>query len=265
VRQFGDDPRRCGVNERTSPRIGPLGLVAAFLLVCAAPLAAVVATGFQSEHPGADRTETAAGADDPSTTTRRDSPPGTGTADIPPSSRAGKGGSSTITTTSSSTTTTTTGGGPASGPANSPLPTFPADAPPAPTTTAPPGPTLTPALQVVVLVNQARAKASPACPAIKVEVHLTEAAQAHSDDMAARDYFSHDTPEGVTFDERIKQAGYPRPGGENIAQGQRSAQEVMNAWMNSDGHRKNILNCSFTAIGVGVNTSKWTWTQDFGY
>lgn len=243
------------MNERSSPRIGPLGLVAAFLLVCAAPLAAVAATGFQSEHPGADRAETAARTDDPGTTTHRDTPPGTGTADIPPSSRAGKGGSSTT------STSTTTSDAPGPGPADAPLPTFPA-APPAPTTTAP---QLTPAEQVVVLVNQARAKKSPPCPALKVEAHLTEAAQAHSDDMAARNYFSHDTPEGVTFDERIKQAGYPGlPGGENIAKGQRSAQSVMSAWMNSPDHANSILNCEFTTIGVGVNTSKWTWTQDFG-
>ncbi|HKE72967.1 MAG TPA: CAP domain-containing protein [Acidimicrobiales bacterium] len=256
------------MTERRSPRIGPLGLVAAFLLVCAAPLAAVVATGFQREHPGGDRTETAADAgesstteaDASSTTAHRDSPPGTGTADIPPPGHEGAGGSTTTTTRGGSATDSA----PAPGPADAPLPTF-SDAPPAPTTTAPLVVAAPPDLVVVLLVNQARAKASPACPALKVETHLTKAAQSHSDDMAARDYFSHDTPEGVTFDQRIKQAGYPRPGGENIAEGQRSAQEVMTAWMNSDGHRKNILNCSFTTIGVGVNTGKWIWTQDFGY
>jgi uncharacterized protein YkwD len=83
--------------------------------------------------------------------------------------------------------------------------------------------------------------------------------------MAVRNYFSHDTPEGVTFDQRIKDAGYPLPGGENIAKGQRTAQQVMTDWMNSSGHRANILNCDYTAIGVGVNTSAWTWTQDFGF
>ena len=59
--------------------------------------------------------------------------------------------------------------------------------------------------------------------------------------------------------------GYPTPGGENIAQGQTSAQQVMTDWMNSSGHRANILNCQFTAIGVGLNTNGWYWTQDFGY
>jgi len=83
--------------------------------------------------------------------------------------------------------------------------------------------------------------------------------------MASRDYFSHDTPEGVTFDQRIKKAGYATPGGENIAKGQRTAQQVMTDWMNSAGHKANILNCKFTVIGVGVNTTAWTWTQDFGF
>jgi uncharacterized protein YkwD len=83
--------------------------------------------------------------------------------------------------------------------------------------------------------------------------------------MAANGYFSHTSQDGRSFADRVQAAGYPEPGGENIAQGQRSAQAVHDAWMDSDGHRANILNCSFTAIGVGLNTSAWTWTQDFGY
>ena len=66
--------------------------------------------------------------------------------------------------------------------------------------------------------------------------------------MAARNYFSHTTPEGVTFDQRIKTAGYPQPGAENIAKGQRSAQQVMNDWMGSDGHRRNIENCHGSVV-----------------
>ena len=72
--------------------------------------------------------------------------------------------------------------------------------------------------------------------------------------MAARDYFSHTTPEGVTFDQRIKNAGYP-PGAENIARGQRTAESVMSSWMGSEGHRRNIENCRLTTIGVGLNTA----------
>jgi uncharacterized protein YkwD len=119
------------------------------------------------------------------------------------------------------------------------------------------------AARIVTLVNQERAKAG--CRAVSPENHLTAAAQEHSDDMSARNYFSHTTPEGVTFDQRIKNAGYARPGAENIAKGSQTPDETMRLWMNSSGHRQNILNCSLTRIGVGVATSGWYWTQDFGY
>jgi uncharacterized protein YkwD len=143
-----------------------------------------------------------------------------------------------------------------------PPPTEPAP-PPAPpaTVAAPPTP---PVDQVVVLVNQARAAAATPCPPLVVDPRLTASAQAHSDDMAARDYFSHTTPEGVTFDQRIIAAGYPRPGAENIAKGQRTPEKVMADWMASAGHRANIENCRLTTIGVGLNTQAWTWTQNFG-
>lgn len=117
--------------------------------------------------------------------------------------------------------------------------------------------------QMLALVNQQRASAG--CGALTLDSRLTAAAQAHSDDMSARGYFSHTTPEGVTFDQRIKNAGYPRPGGENIAMGSATVAQTMTLWMNSDGHRRNILNCSFTALGVGLATSGWYWTQTFGF
>jgi uncharacterized protein YkwD len=129
---------------------------------------------------------------------------------------------------------------------------------PPPTPTPPP----TPIQRVFTLVNQARATAG--CKPLANDPHLDTAAQQHSDDMANRAYFSHTTPDGVTFDKREITAGYPSPGGENIAQGQTSAQQVMTDWMNSPGHRANILNCAFVAIGIGLNTHRWDWTQDFG-
>jgi hypothetical protein len=70
---------------------------------------------------------------------------------------------------------------------------------------------------------------------------------------------------GRTFDQRIRAAGYPSPGGENIAKGYVSASAVMTGWMNSPGHRANILNCSFTALGVGYDTRGNYWVQNFGY
>lgn len=132
---------------------------------------------------------------------------------------------------------------------------------PAPTTTSTPPPSQS--AQVFALVNQNRAAAG--CKALTEDPRLDNAAQAHSVDMATQHYFSHTTPAGVTFDKREEAAGYPSPGGENIAMGQTSAQQVMTDWMNSPGHRANILNCSFTAIGIGLDTNGWYWTQDFGY
>lgn len=128
-----------------------------------------------------------------------------------------------------------------------------------------PQPRSTPTLagQVLALVNDERDKAG--CDPVTEESHLDKAAQGHSDDMSERDYFSHDTPEGESFADRITAAGYPQPGAENIAKGATSADQVMQMWMNSSGHRKNILNCSLKKLGVGVATDGWYWTQDFGY
>lgn len=117
---------------------------------------------------------------------------------------------------------------------------------------------------VVALVNQARADRSQ-CGPLRVDDQLTKAAQRHASDMATRDYLEHDTPEGVTFAERILDAGYPRPGAENIAQGQRTARTVMESWMTSPGHRANILNCRLRTIGVGLDVNGWYWVQDFGF
>lgn len=143
----------------------------------------------------------------------------------------------------------------------------PADPPPPASSTPPPSePSEPPKSQldkVLELVNENRATAG--CGPLVTEPHLTDAAQGHSADMAARDYFAHTTPEGETFDERIKSAGYPQPGAENIAKGQRNAEQVMKDWMNSPGHRANILNCQLKVIGLGLDTSGFYWTQDFGF
>jgi uncharacterized protein YkwD len=156
-------------------------------------------------------------------------------------------------------------------PTTTPTPTSTAPAPPSqpstPTVPAPPSdPDPAPSNQpdmVVTLVNQVRATAG--CAPLVVDEHLTAAAAGHSSDMSDRTYFSHTTPEGVEFDARIKSAGYPLPGAENIARGQRSASQVMDAWMTSPGHKANILNCDLKTIGVGLDTDGWYWTQDFGY
>jgi uncharacterized protein YkwD len=157
-------------------------------------------------------------------------------------------------------------------------PATPAPTPTAPPTTPPPspttGPTATPsptgnaALEAAVLeiVNTERAKAG--CAPVANNDKLTAAARGHSADMAARNYFSHTTPEGVDFVTRINNTGYRWSGaGENIAKGQRTPADVMNAWMNSAGHKANILNCGFKDLGVGVaadSSGTLLWTQDFG-
>ncbi|HEU5032594.1 MAG TPA: CAP domain-containing protein [Spirillospora sp.] len=120
------------------------------------------------------------------------------------------------------------------------------------------------ASQVVALVNAERAKHG--CRALTVNSKLARAAQGHSADMHARNFFDHTNPDGKDPGDRITAAGYRWSSyGENIAKGQATPASVMQAWMNSSGHRANILNCGFKEIGVGVVLSGGPyWTQDFG-
>ncbi|WP_143635980.1 CAP domain-containing protein [Streptomyces sp. 1-11] len=119
--------------------------------------------------------------------------------------------------------------------------------------------------EVLKLVNEERAKVG--CSALSANSSLTALAEAFSDDMAARGFFDHTDPDGATPWDRAAKAGITDLGGENIARGQADAAAVMEAWMNSPGHRANILNCDFKTLGVGVHLGSggpW-WTQDFGY
>jgi hypothetical protein len=107
--------------------------------------------------------------------------------------------------------------------------------------------------------------------ALKLSSALTAAAQGHSDDMATRNYFSHTTPEGVTFDQRIREAGYTYSTalGENIAAGYETADSVFAAWKSSSGHNGNMLSSMFVVIGIGLaynaqSTYRYYWTTDFG-
>ena len=119
--------------------------------------------------------------------------------------------------------------------------------------------------QVISLTNEQRTVAG--CGVLRMDTRLRAAAIEHSVDMRARNYFDHNTPDGVTPWARIAAQGYSDPSAENIAMGQQTPQQVVDAWMASPGHRANILNCSSKAIGVGVQfgpNGPW-WTQDFGY
>ncbi|SCE30702.1 Uncharacterized conserved protein YkwD, contains CAP (CSP/antigen 5/PR1) domain, partial [Streptomyces sp. Termitarium-T10T-6] len=140
--------------------------------------------------------------------------------------------------------------------APAPKPDPPAPAPPAPSGMAE---------QVAQLVNTERSKEG--CGPVSVNGLLNTAAQRHSADMAAQDYFSHTSQDGRDPGDRITAAGYRwSTYGENIAKGQRTPADVMQSWMDSPGHRANILNCSFKEIGMGKVDSGGgpVWTQVFG-
>lgn len=189
-----------------------------------------------------------AASPEPTTTaTAGPAPPAT-TTRLPVAAPASTTTTAPPTTTPAPTTTTT------------PRPT-PSTTRPAPTT-APRPVAAGPVAEVVALTNRARAAAG--CGALTTDARITRAAQGHSDDMAVRDYFDHDSLDGRGFADRIAAAGYPSPGAENIARGQRTPAAVVEAWLNSPGHRRNIEDCSLTTIGVGLATDGYYWTQDFG-
>lgn len=119
--------------------------------------------------------------------------------------------------------------------------------------------------EVLALVNKERAKVG--CSPVRPDASLAELAGNFSADMATRAFFDHTDPDGDSPWDRAAQVGIQGLGGENIARGQADAAAVMNSWMNSDGHRANILNCDYKTMGVGVvmgDGGPW-WTQDFGF
>ena len=119
--------------------------------------------------------------------------------------------------------------------------------------------------QVIQLVNQERAKNG--LKALRPNWELSRVARHKSQDMRDKHYFSHTSPTyGSPFDMmKAYRIGFSYAG-ENIAMGQTTAWQVMQGWMNSTGHRQNILNPNFTEIGVGYaegGTGKYYWTQMF--
>ncbi|MFC5924914.1 CAP domain-containing protein [Micromonospora vulcania] len=119
------------------------------------------------------------------------------------------------------------------------------------------------AREVVDLVNAERAKAG--CKALTINTKLMTAAQRHSQDQADHQNMSHTGSDGSDSGVRLDRVGYAwRTYGENVAWNQKTPAAVMDAWMNSSGHRANILNCAFTEIGVGIASSNGPyWTQVF--
>ncbi len=110
---------------------------------------------------------------------------------------------------------------------------------------------LSPEAQAVVdLVNAERASAG--CDPLQVNVKLVTAAQGHSEDMAFNDFFSHTGSNGSSPGQRVAAQGYSYSYlAENIAAGYGTAAAAVNGWMNSEGHRANILNCNLQETGVG--------------
>ncbi|TCC45928.1 CAP domain-containing protein [Kribbella capetownensis] len=153
----------------------------------------------------------------------------------------------------------------------SPKPSHTSTPRPTKTTTKPPsGGSGTAEAQVLSLTNNERAKAG--CGPLRMNSALTKAAEAHASDMVDKHYFAHDSLDGRSPFDRMKAAGYS--GGamaENIAVGYSSASAVVEGWMNSPGHRQNILNCTYKWLGVGYDSgqvkpdwSNGSWVQDFG-
>ncbi|HNW05179.1 MAG TPA: SafA/ExsA family spore coat assembly protein [Oscillospiraceae bacterium] len=116
--------------------------------------------------------------------------------------------------------------------------------------------------EVVRLVNEIRVKNG--LKTLTENWELSRMARYKSQDMHDLKYFSHTSPTyGSPFD-MMKSFGFTyRTAGENIAMGYKTPQAVVDAWMNSPGHRANILNASYTQIGVGYVASGSYWTQEF--
>ena len=126
--------------------------------------------------------------------------------------------------------------------------------------------------QVLTLTNQEREKAG--LDPLKLNNKLALAADSHSDSMAKDDFFSHTGKDGSSVSDRVKDTGYNYLAvGENIAAGYSTASAVVSGWMNSSGHRANILSANYTEIGIGyeflredtgsINYNHY-WTQVFG-
>lgn len=116
--------------------------------------------------------------------------------------------------------------------------------------------------KVIDLTNAERKKKG--LKPLQLDKELSKVARLKSEDMKAKNYFSHTSPTyGSPFDMMEKFGIKYKAAAENIAMGQRTPEEVVKGWMNSDGHRKNILSANYTHIGVGYVKSGNYWTQMF--
>ncbi|MDO6509326.1 CAP domain-containing protein [Celeribacter halophilus] len=105
--------------------------------------------------------------------------------------------------------------------------------------------------QIIALINAERARQG--LMALSYNGKLATAAQRHADDMAAKGYFSHTSKSGATVGDRVRAAGYQYCSvAENLAVGHSGTPRVVQRWMTSSGHRKNILSTKVSDIGVGI-------------
>lgn len=142
---------------------------------------------------------------------------------------------------------------PAPPPARTPAPPPAATPPSAPA----PAPTASPAAEMAALVNRHRAAAG--CPPLVWLDGAARAAEAHSDDMARRNYFSHVSPDGDGLVERLDREGVSiRMAAENIALDPGAPALVLGGWLRSPPHRQNLDNCRYTHHGVGERAGRWT-------
>jgi len=115
-------------------------------------------------------------------------------------------------------------------------------------------------IEVCNLSNIERAKVG--ATQLVLDSKIVTVAQSFAEDMEQRNYFSHTNPEGQSVADRLKQNQVVwTSAGENIALGQQSPRDVMYDWMSSPGHRQNLLNKSYTKIGIGLEN--WRWVQNF--
>lgn len=134
--------------------------------------------------------------------------------------------------------------------------------------------------EMLNLINQARSQARQcgsvyfqAAPSLRWNDALARAAQKHAQDMADNNYFEHNSRNGRSAFDRMKAEGYRyMSAAENIAQGNRNAQEAVNGWLKSAGHCANIMNPKFREVGMAVahnnamyvSTPRIYWVQNFG-
>lgn len=274
-------PRRPGHRARRRHHPVRTGLLASSAALAVGAVAA--SSGLLSAISGVpgglsyrdDGDSTQAGGPASPTTTGSDAPSPLGGADATPTPGQSSshrpsgrpsttGASPTMSAPTSAGTVTTAGPTRTTAAPTTPVKTTPARTQP-PSRPASTDATTAARAAILSLVNTERTKAG--CPVLTASSPLDGLAQAFSEDMAARNFFDHTDPDGHTPWDRAKARGITGLGGENIARGQADAEAVMTAWMNSPGHRANILNCDYRTLGVGIHFGSggpW-WTQDFGF